>query len=136
MINKIVRYALKKRLLILVMALVLAVGGVIAFKELPIEAYPDIADTWVQIISQWTGHAAEEVETQVTIPMEIAMTGVPRTKIRLVAYMAQMKSGSRNHVMPGARILWIVTIKFSPVRIEEKPAMKTPSATRVTLVAE
>ena len=58
----------------------------------------------------------------------IAITGVPRMKITLVAYIAQMKSGSRNQVMPGARILWIVTMKFRPVRIDEKPVMKTPSA--------
>ena len=56
----------------------------------------------------------------------IAITGVPRMKITLVAYIAQMNSGSRNQVIPGARILWIVTMKFSPVRIEEKPVMKTP----------
>ena len=85
MINRIVTFALKKRVLVVVLALILAMGGVIAFKELPIEAYPDIADTWVQIITQWTGHASEEVETQVTIPIEIAMTGVPhRTQLRSV----------------------------------------------------
>ena len=54
----------------------------------------------------------------------------------LVAYMDQIKSGKRNQVMPGARILWMVTMKFRPVRIEEKPAMKTPSATAITCVCE
>jgi hypothetical protein len=58
----------------------------------------------------------------------IASTGVPSTMIRLVAYIDQTNSGSRNQVMPGARILWIVTMKFRPVRIDEKPVMKTPSA--------
>ena len=66
----------------------------------------------------------------------MAITGVPRTKIRLVAYIAQMKSGSRNQVMPGARILWMVTMKFRPVRIEENPAMKMPSAAATTCVCE
>ena len=58
----------------------------------------------------------------------MATTGVPRIWMRLVAYIAQRNSGMRNQVMPGARILWMVTTKFRPVRIEEKPAMNTPSA--------
>ena len=53
---------------------------------------------------------------------------MPSTMMRLVAYIDQMNSGSRNQVRPGARIVWIVTMKFSPVRIDEKPAMKTPDA--------
>ena len=86
MINSIVGFALRKRALILIMAGVLAVAGVISFKKLPIEAYPDIADTWVQVITQWPGHAAEEVEAQLTVPIEIAMTGVPhRTALRSVS---------------------------------------------------
>jgi cobalt-zinc-cadmium resistance protein CzcA len=51
--------------------------GAIAFKELPVEAYPDVANTWVQLITQWPGRAAEEVEQQVTIPIEIQMNGIP-----------------------------------------------------------
>ena len=67
--SSIVTFALRKRLLVVVLTLVLiAAGGVIASSELPIEAYPDIADTWVQVITQWPGHAAEEVESQVTDP--------------------------------------------------------------------
>jgi cobalt-zinc-cadmium resistance protein CzcA len=86
MINAIVSFALRKRVLILVLAGVLAVSGIIAFKSLPIEAYPDIADTWVQVITQWPGHAAEEVETQLTIPLEIAFSGVPhRTALRSIS---------------------------------------------------
>ena len=59
----------------------------------------------------------------------MASTGVPSIMMRLVAYMAQMNSGRRNQVSPGARILWMVTMKFRPVRMEEKPVMKTPMAT-------
>src|ERR1700680_461290 len=58
----------------------------------------------------------------------IAMTGVPRIKMMLVAYCAQTKSGSRNQVRPGARIVWMVTTKFKPVRMEENPLMKMPMA--------
>lgn len=77
MIGKIVRFCLENRILVLCMGLVLIVGGTVAFRDLPIEAYPDIADTWVQVITQWPGHAAEEVEKQVTIPIELAMNSVP-----------------------------------------------------------
>ncbi len=54
----------------------------------------------------------------------------------LVAYMDHRNSGMRNQVRPGARILWMVTIKFRPVRIEENPVMNTPIATAVTCVLE
>jgi cobalt-zinc-cadmium resistance protein CzcA len=56
---------------------VVAIIGAISFKNLPIEAYPDVADTNVQVITQWPGHAAEEVETQITIPLENNFNGVP-----------------------------------------------------------
>ena len=62
----------------------------------------------------------------------IARTGVAKTRIKLVAYIDQMNSGRRNHVRPGARILWIVTMKFSPVIMEAKPATNTPAAIATT----
>jgi cobalt-zinc-cadmium resistance protein CzcA len=78
MIHRIVEFALKQRLVILVAALVLVGLGVNALSNLPIEAYPDVADTWVQIITQWPGHAGEEVERQITVPTERVMNGVPK----------------------------------------------------------
>jgi cobalt-zinc-cadmium resistance protein CzcA len=77
MIGKIVQFCLKNRILILCLGLGLVVGGSSAFRSLPIEAYPDIADTWVQVITQWPGHAAEEVERQITVPIELTMNSVP-----------------------------------------------------------
>jgi len=77
MINHIVEFCLKKRILVLVIAGVIAIIGLISFHNLPIEAYPDIADPYVQVISQWPGHAAEEVETQLTIPMENVFNSIP-----------------------------------------------------------
>jgi len=83
MISKIVSFSLKNPVLILIFTVILAVAGTISFKNLPIEAYPDIADPWVQVITQWPGHAAEEIESQLTIPLEIAFNGVPhRTSLR------------------------------------------------------
>ncbi len=77
MIGRLVAFSLRQWKLVLCLGLVLGVGGALAFKALPIEAYPDVADTWVQVITQWPGHAAEEVERQITVPIEIQLNGVP-----------------------------------------------------------
>ncbi|MBV9505807.1 MAG: efflux RND transporter permease subunit [Acidobacteriia bacterium] len=77
MIRRVVDFALSSRFLILVMAVLLFIWGVISFRNLPIEAYPDVANNYVQVITQWPGRAAEEVEQQVTIPIEIVMNGLP-----------------------------------------------------------
>ena len=77
MIRWLVDFALNNRFVVLSMAFLLFVWGIFAFKKLPVEAYPDVANTWVQVITQWPGRAAEEVEQQVTIPIEIQMNGIP-----------------------------------------------------------
>src|ERR1700693_1765030 len=77
MIRAIVDYALNSRFVVLSMAVLLFIWGMISFHNLPVEAYPDVANTWVQVITQWPGRAAEEVEQQVTIPVEIQMNGIP-----------------------------------------------------------
>ena len=77
MIRGVVDFALNNRLLIVAFTILLVAWGAVSFKNLPIEAYPDIANNYVQIITQWPGRAAEEVEQQVTIPIEIAMNGLP-----------------------------------------------------------
>ena len=77
MIRKFVDFALENRFLILAGALLLFGWGVISFHQLPVEAYPDVADNYVEIITQWPGISAEQIEQQVTIPLEIVMNGVP-----------------------------------------------------------
>ena len=77
MIRALVDFALNNRFVVLGMAIFLFAWGIVAFHNLPVEAYPDVANTWVQIITQWPGRAAEEVEQQVTIPIEIQMNGIP-----------------------------------------------------------
>jgi cobalt-zinc-cadmium resistance protein CzcA len=77
MIRWLVDFALNNRFVVLSMAFLLFIWGIIAFKRLPVEAYPDVANVWVQVITQWPGRAAEEVEQQVTIPIEIQMNGIP-----------------------------------------------------------
>src|SRR6201981_1181710 len=76
MIRRLVDFALDNRLLVVAIALLLLVWGVIAFNNLPFEAYPDVANNSVQIITQWPGRAAEEVEQQVTIPIETVTNGL------------------------------------------------------------
>ncbi|MGA7850774.1 MAG: CusA/CzcA family heavy metal efflux RND transporter, partial [Terriglobales bacterium] len=77
MIRRVVDFALNNRLLVLAFALILFAGGIVAFRDLPIEAYPDVADNYVEIITQWPGISAEQIEQQVTIPLEIVMNGIP-----------------------------------------------------------
>src|SRR6202161_291892 len=77
MIRRIVDFALNNRLLVLGLALILFAGGIVSFERLPIEAYPDVADNYVEIITQWPGISAEQIEQQVTIPLEIVMNGIP-----------------------------------------------------------
>ena len=69
--------ALNNRFMVLAVGLLLLVWGAISFHNLPVEAYPDVANNYVQIITQWPGRAAEEVEQQVTIPIEVQMNGLP-----------------------------------------------------------
>src|ERR1700675_3374606 len=77
MIGGVVDFALSNRLLVLAFGLMLFAGGMVAFRDLPIEAYPDVADNYVQVITQWPGISAEQIEQQVTIPLEIVMNGIP-----------------------------------------------------------
>jgi heavy metal efflux system protein len=77
MLNGLINFALKSRFIVLAVALLLLVWGAIAFRSLPVEAYPDVANNYVSIITQWPGRAAEEVEQQVTIPIEVQMNGIP-----------------------------------------------------------
>src|ERR1700681_1728424 len=78
MIRRVVDFALANRLLVLGLAFVLFAWGIISFHNLPIEAYPDVADNYVEIITQWPGISAEQIEQQVTIPLEVAMNGIPQ----------------------------------------------------------
>jgi heavy metal efflux system protein len=78
MIHRIVQLALRQRFLVLMVTLFIALGGTVAFQRMPVDAYPDLSPPMVELITQWPGHAAEEVERLVTVPLEIEMNGVPR----------------------------------------------------------
>ena len=76
-INRIVGFCLNQRFLTLLFTLVLVGAGSRALDRLPVDAYPDLSPPQAEIITQWPGHAAEEVERLITIPVERAMNGLP-----------------------------------------------------------
>jgi len=77
MIRALVDFALNNRFVVIAIVILLTAWGAISFHNLPVEAYPDIADNYVTVITQWPGRSAEEVEQQVTVPIEIQMGGMP-----------------------------------------------------------
>jgi cobalt-zinc-cadmium resistance protein CzcA len=77
MIRSLVDFALDNRLIVIAITIVLLGWGAVSFHNLPVEAYPDVADNYVEIITQWPGISAEQIEQQVTIPLEIGMNGIP-----------------------------------------------------------
>src|SRR5215831_4663726 len=85
MIARLVQFALRQPLFTVVLVLLFIGAGVFAFVQLPIEAFPDVSDTQVQVITLYPGRAPEEVEKQVTIPLEIALSAVPHA-VRLFSH--------------------------------------------------
>jgi len=81
MIHRIVQFALKQKFLVLMLTAFITVGGVVAFKRMPVDAYPDLSPPMVEIITQWPGHASEETERLVTLPIELEMNGVPKMEV-------------------------------------------------------
>ena len=76
MIHRIVQSALRQRFLVLMVTAFVVGAGIIAFRRMPVDAYPDLSPPMVELITQWPGHAAEEVERLVTLPIELEMNGV------------------------------------------------------------
>src|SRR5438132_9943725 len=85
MINRFVAFALNQPFFLILLVALFISAGVAAFQSLPVEAFPDVTDTQVQVITLFPGRASEEVEKQVTIPLEIALSGIPRS-VRLFSH--------------------------------------------------
>src|SRR5580692_92217 len=81
MIHHIVQFALRQRFLVLIVTLLMIVAGAESFRRMPVDAYPDLSPPMVELITQWPGHAAEEVERLTTLPIELAMNGTPNLKV-------------------------------------------------------
>src|SRR5579863_240459 len=82
MIHRIVQFALNQKFLIVMMTLLIAIVGIYSFQQMPVDAYPDLSPPMVEIITQWPGHAAEEVERLITLPTEVEMNGVPKLVVQ------------------------------------------------------
>jgi heavy metal efflux system protein len=81
MIHKIVQMSLRQRFLVLMLVLLLIIAGTISFQRMPVDAYPDLAPPMVEIVTQWPGHAAEEVERLITLPLEVEFSGSPKMEV-------------------------------------------------------
>src|ERR1700720_1205880 len=81
MIHYIVQFALRQRFLMLMLVALLIVAGTFSFQRMPVDAYPDLSAPRVELITQWPGHAAEELERLVTQPLEIEMNGIPHMQV-------------------------------------------------------
>src|SRR6185437_5547705 len=85
-INRIVASSLRQRFLVILMTLLLTGAGIHSLKRLPVDAYPDLSPPMVEIVTQWPGHAAEEVERLITVPVEVEMNGIPHmTALRSIS---------------------------------------------------
>src|SRR5579864_557461 len=78
MIHRIVQIALRQRFLVLMLVALLVIVGINSVRQMPVDAYPDLSPPMVEIITQWPGHAAEEVERLITLPLEITVSGAPK----------------------------------------------------------
>jgi heavy metal efflux system protein len=81
MIHRIVQFALQQRFLMLMATVLIIVAGAVSFQRMPVDAYPDLSPPMVELITQWPGHAAEEVERLTTLPLELAMNGTPHLRV-------------------------------------------------------
>jgi cobalt-zinc-cadmium resistance protein CzcA len=79
MVKKLVAFALYQPMFLVMLTVLFIAGGIVAFRSLPVEAFPDVSDVQTTVVTLFPGHAAEEVEKQVTIPLEIALAGVPNS---------------------------------------------------------
>jgi len=81
MLNRLVEFSLTQRLLVIVVTLGLGVAGVLAFRELPIDAYPDVSSTQVKVIMKAPGMTPEEVEARIATPIELELLGIPHKRV-------------------------------------------------------
>ena len=81
-INRIVAFSLEQRMLIVLLMALLVGAGVWSLKRLPMDAYPDLSPPMVEVITQWPGHSAEEIERLITIPVELGLNGIPKLQVK------------------------------------------------------
>jgi len=125
MIHHIVQFALRNRFLVFMLCVLLIVAGSYSFRQMPVDAYPDLSPPQVEIITQWPGHAAEEVERQVTLPLELSMNGIPRLVVMRSITLYGL-SDIRLTFEDRADADWAREIVFQRLSDAELPAGVTP----------
>ncbi|MGH9524174.1 MAG: efflux RND transporter permease subunit, partial [Terriglobales bacterium] len=126
MIHRIVQFALQQRFLSIILAAVVAVAGALAFQRMPVDAYPDLSPPMVEIVTQWPGHAAEEVERLVTLPLEVEMNGVPHMQVMRSISLYGLSS-LRLTFDEGTDDYWARQVVFERLGDAGLPAGVTPS---------
>jgi cobalt-zinc-cadmium resistance protein CzcA len=126
MIHRIVQFALQQRFLVLMVTVLIIVAGTVSFQRMPVDAYPDLSPPRVELITQWPGHAAEEVERLITLPLELAMNGTPHlTVIRSISLYGL--SDVRLTFDEGVDPYFVRTLTFQRLSDATLPAGVAPS---------
>jgi cobalt-zinc-cadmium resistance protein CzcA len=81
MIHRIVQFSIRNRFLVFMLTCLLIIAGVVSFQRMPVDAYPDLSPPMVELITQWPGHAAEEMERQITLQLELVLNGIPNVEV-------------------------------------------------------
>jgi hypothetical protein len=126
MIARLVSFALAQRFLVVVGSVALMIWGAIAFQRLPIDAYPDLSHPHVEIVTQWPGHAAEEVERLITIPLEVEMNGIPALESLRSISLYGLSSVQMNFRY-GADPYFVRQLAFERIADAAVPSGVTPS---------
>src|SRR5450830_965243 len=79
--NGVVNFSLRQRFLMVVLLVTMLVAGIVAFKQLNIEAYPDPVPPLIDIVTQSSGQSSEEIERYITIPIEVGVSGIPNVTV-------------------------------------------------------
>ncbi|MGH9525331.1 MAG: efflux RND transporter permease subunit, partial [Terriglobales bacterium] len=126
MIHRLVQLALRQRFMVVLIALLVAAGGIVSFHDMPLAAYPDLSPPMVEVITQWPGHAAEEVERLVTLPIELAFNATPH-----LVYMRSISLYGLSDVTltfkDGTDIYWARNLVYRRMMQASLPAGVTPS---------
>src|ERR1700747_279866 len=126
MIHRIVQFALQQRFPVLMVTVLVGIAGGISFQRMPVDAYPDLSPPMVELITQWPGHAAEEVERLTTLPLELAMNGTPHLNVMRSILLLGL-SGVRLTFDEGVDSYFARQVVFQRLADAQLPQGVTPS---------
>jgi hypothetical protein len=132
MIHRVVQMALRQRFLVLMLVGAITIWGAISFQRMPVDAYPDLSPPMVEIITQWPGHAAEEVERLITVPLEVEMNAID-IALRPIGHTAHLQGRYGQLFCPQQCFRALVGRATSNRRHAEPGSVVQPQRTRVPL---